>query len=229
MTREFDRLIATAAPEVPDCGPDRRAARAVLRSKWLRSEARRRAWDSFGVPVAAGLALLFLVAGTFGDLGSDSTDITFIGDVRGDETLPGSAYREVEVGFGRGRSRTSTGIQDPQIRELEIQKVLGEGTVEGLTGIEIGGMIDWQLRYLHLVDGTPVSRRFGLNEETENHPLFKSFMKKHLFEVLEVVRSDEPQIMSTREIAGYRFRVEGWKVEFPDYGTIVWYEGLPIP
>lgn len=229
MTREFDRLITDAAPESRDCDADRRTTRTLLHDRMRKIEQRRRRWNWSGALVAGSLALFLLIVGPITELGSDSFDILFESEVHGDGATDGTAYRELKIGFGRGKVSTSTVLSDEDARELEIQAVIDEGIVTGITGLEIDGVVDWQLGVDHILDGKVATRYLGLREDIRKLPVFRGFMKKHLLEVFSAILSETPNGTFTRELAGHRFQVDYWKLEYPEYGTVTWYEGTPNP
>ncbi len=231
MTRDFDRLITKAAPVVPDSGPSRRVARALLHERMRRHAHQRNRRGRWGVSLAAGLAFLWVIGGQIGQLGSDSFELEL-------KSFTDSGGRSVPVAVSKTRGIVVNTLPDmtaEDIQEFQQQILLDEGIIVDLHGFSFDGSTPyWQVTRLvvtngtsHTVTGDPVDLSVENGRLPRSAiPFFSNLAAGFMAEVNggRIPATD----FATVSACGINFKVKQWQRHYPEVGLVTYYRGHPV-
>lgn len=231
MTQDFDKLIASAAPEVPDCGESRRTARALMNERVRLETQRQRTRHLRRISVAAGLVFVVMMGGQLSELGSDGFDFKMgTLELSNGETVP----QIVNTFRGAGAGITSKMTED-ELYEFQQQILLREGTIESITGLSFNDAPpQWFINYLIINNGkVKVIEREPLGLSVENMPISRDkvrFLIDELDSFMELVASGQIAGKPYDKIAadGVTFEVRQWSKQYPQWGLFTYYRGEPV-
>lgn len=230
MTRQhdpLDQLIREALGEPANPAPARRACRAALRLV-AADERRRERRRLQGLTVAAGLALMF---GLAGPLGSDdfNTDVYAFRRNGMDLRVYTQGLRSEKVKTAAPGTRG--GFTEAQVEELFQQRAAGQYTIIALFGMQIG-----ETRYFEIMTEHKMDDGFAL----EDHPAegmpgdepreLKEWYRKAgrgIDQRLDAYREGHaPDFTRTMYLNNLLWNVDAWRIKLPGLDEIVCYRGL---
>ncbi|MCB1181965.1 hypothetical protein KDM41_00890 [bacterium] len=232
-TNAFDDLIRRAAPPVPDPGPSRRQLRTVLHARMWQVERRRQRRHRWGVATAAVLAFVMVYGVQPPQLGSDDLGFT----VETSRAVTGNEVSRV-VSPVRGKLGGAGDIRAAEtLRELEIQRLIGEGVVTGLQGYAADGQagVQWYLSVEREIDGriirdTEEPKEISIPFAPVPREIMVAFLRNHLDRFDTDLAAGR---LPARDIGivtadGIRFAVRAYTATFPDIGAFTSYVGTPV-
>ncbi len=222
MTNDFNKLMKSSAPGIPDPGDVRRLNRRFLKKSLVVRERCRR----FGSFVVTGcLALTFLAVGGVNDIGSDNFDVTSSRDVG--EFLEQKGISKILRLGERGQPiAVLDGWTEDQARELAIQDYNDEGELVEITGWRTATVETWTMGFASEVGGDSIIR--GRDPQGVPKKLtreFLDFLIQNASQIME--KPEEMDGAVTRlediEIEGVTHTFSVWTFEFPGLGQVNYY------
>lgn len=222
----LDRLLREALGEPIDPAPARRACRAALQLSL--AEARRRARRrQANLAVAAGLALMF---GMAGPLGSDDFNLKMEKSFKNGHEIRKYARGvagEVTGTYGPDDPR---GFSEAEVAEIIQGRAAGEYTLGELNGWQVG-----EKKYFTALGDTWT----GVKWSTYNYAVdgygkefpgwFLDILKKmptFLGRIDEMIEYRAPDVRSTMNFNGLEWDVKAWHVQLPGLPEITYYVGF---
>lgn len=232
MTRSnFDILISNSAPRVPDCGPARRQVRVLVRERTARAEWRQVRQRRLGLSLAAMLAFFAAFSGQVDQLGSD--DLSF--DLTRVDVGNGQYVDRIDSKSGEMLGAAVPGSSEGEIRELQIQRILDEGTVTALNGVSFEGAtgVMWAIMIDRPINGKIVrDMRQPRDVNAPFAPVGREklpFYAEYMDDFEQAI--DDGQVpgrpFGTVVAEGVTFSVIAYTKDFPVWGPVTVYRGLP--
>ncbi len=222
MATDFEQLLCSAVPEVPDPGDVRRLNRRDLQRALVR-QGRRRRCASHGSMI--GVAMLLLMVVFVGDLGSDGFDVTSSREV-GDGTQQLGIDRILRLGHRGQAAPQVEGWTENETREFALQNYNDEGKLLRIEGWESDKGSVWSMVFSANIGG----------RETQRSREPKGMEPKFSREFLDFIVNDLPSVKEAlEEIPGSVGRdevitIEGvprvfrtWTFSYPGQGTVIYH------
>ncbi len=223
MTSDFEQLLRTAAPGVPDPGDVRRMNRRDIQRALVPLSRRRR----LGAQVMVACTALVLVGMVFvGDLGSDNFDITSV-NATGENAARLGIPQIYRVGLRGQVVPRMEGWTENDAREFANQDYNDEGELLRIEGWESDKGSIWSMVFSAAVDGEEIMRS---RQPKGMAPQISREFRDFLVNDLPAVKSDLQRVPgpSSREqvvaIEGVPRVFRTWTFAYPGQGTVTYYQ-----
>lgn len=225
MKSILDKWIIDSREDIPDPGEYRRLNRALVKEQMAIAGTRR--MRNRVLLAALSLAFIMMYSGQLKQLGSDDFETISSSDVlplNGDTvTIHEAPFRGTQVYLPEDFSETDVDeyFQGAAAREGEMIRV---------TGLSYEGKTDWTKIVRMVVNGqelvvnspTPIQ-----DPKPETPRDFEKFLLAHIMDLTARAKSEPPHARMQKAIDGVLVDFKIWEFEYPGYGKVIWYDGVP--
>ncbi len=222
MTSGFDKLIGSSVPRVPDPGDVRRLNRRFLKQDLVK-RGRLRQYRS--ACLIGSLAMVLILVGSVGDLGSDTFDVTSTEDFNGKMQQLGVS-KILRLGERGQPVPQFDGRTEDQTRELATQAYNDEGQLIIIKGWRTATAESWTSGFTSEIGGESTIRSRGTRGMPKR--LNREFIT-FLIQNDSIITNNPQQLLGTvshlediqMEGAARTFRV--WTFNSPGLGQVSYY------
>ncbi len=235
---DIDKLLRSVADREKDPlpGPDEAIWAEVLRRAAVRRKrppAMRR-----GLALAAGLCLVVLCLAIWNNVGTEDFALSPAGTGLGGALKFKSGYSDNSFNYVRGDSDTLTDAQIKELgEEVRSRESGGDRKLVRISGTTIGSdtvlraIAEFETRFGPRMVGVEAPIPFNTRPTEASLQTQNRFMRAHFAEAIKAIKSGGAERLDPRDctIEGRRFRLNRWRLSYPEFGTVIYWDGAPLP
>lgn len=224
MRDNLDKWIKDAKEDTPDSGEYRRLNRVLVKERLLAQNPSRKRRHRVLITAMVTLVMI-MFSGKISQLGSNSFEF-----IRKTEVNPlGDTLTVYQDAFGTGSITMRTDLTEAEVFAYNQSLAANEGVLIKATGLSYGGKTSWFLHLRRILNGIEkINGRHSRDPAAEDLPNEIEFLTTHMKDLVGKSRTYPAHAETTVTIEGHVIRFDAWTYEYPGFGQVTRYVGLPL-